>query len=109
MLRVDLTAPRKQRHTIRRIVARLLDEHGIEELPYSTVRDYVGPRRREIAAEAGRGCEQGFILQTHEPGHFPIVVGRPVPLKSKLTGRACSLRGVRGWLACRRGQTLPLR
>jgi transposase len=68
MLRVDLTAPRKQRHTVRRIVSRLIEEHGATDLPYTTVRDYVGPRRRHIAAEAGKGSEQGFILQTYEPG-----------------------------------------
>jgi transposase len=68
MLRVDLTAPRKQRHTVRRIVARLIDEHDAVGLPYTTVRDYVGPRRREITAEAGKDSEQGFILQTHQPG-----------------------------------------
>ncbi len=68
MLRVDLTAPRKQHHTVRRMVARLIDEHGVTDLPYTTVRDYVGPRRKEINAEAGKGREQGFILQTHEPG-----------------------------------------
>lgn len=68
MLRVDLSAPRKQRHTVRRILARLVEEHGFTDLPYTTVRDYVGPRRREIREEAGKGSEQGFILQTHEPG-----------------------------------------
>ncbi len=47
MLTEDTTAPRKQRHTARRILARLIEEHGAEELSYSTVRDYVrvrGPR-----------------------------------------------------------------
>ena len=29
MLREDLDAPRKQRHTARRILARLVDEHGV--------------------------------------------------------------------------------
>src|SRR5262245_47303050 len=29
MLREDLTAPRKQRHTARRVLARLVDEHGV--------------------------------------------------------------------------------
>lgn len=44
MLIEDTTAPRKQRHTSRRILARLIEEHGAQELSYSTVRDYVrGP------------------------------------------------------------------
>jgi len=38
MLRVDLSAPRKQRHTVPRIVARLTDEHGMTDLPYTTRR-----------------------------------------------------------------------
>ena len=56
MLREDLDAPRKQRHTARRVLARLVDEHQLE-VSYSSVRDYVGRRRPEIAAEAGRAIE----------------------------------------------------
>ena len=44
MLRGDLEAPKKQRHTARRILARLVDEHGAGELSYSTVRDHVRKR-----------------------------------------------------------------
>jgi hypothetical protein len=51
-LRIDLDAPRKQRHTVRRIVARIEEEFG-EAVPYPTVRDFVTARRREIAAEVG--------------------------------------------------------
>jgi len=68
MLRSDLDAPRKQRHTARRVLARLVDEHGAEGLSYSTVRDYVARRRPEISAEAGRPLEEGFVPQTHQPG-----------------------------------------
>ena len=39
MLTYDLTAPRKQRHTATRILARLRDEHGATDLSYATVRD----------------------------------------------------------------------
>ena len=39
MLTKDTMTPRKQRHTARRILARLVEEHGAEELLYSTVRD----------------------------------------------------------------------
>ncbi|MEU9821738.1 MULTISPECIES: IS21 family transposase [unclassified Pseudonocardia] len=67
MLREDLTAPRKQRHTARRIHARLVDEHGQDDLKYPTVRDYVARRRAEIALEAGQ-LPEAFVPQTHEPG-----------------------------------------
>jgi transposase len=67
MLQVDLDAPRKQRHTARRVLARLVDEHGVSDVSYSTVRDYVALRRPQIAAAAGRGMETAFVLQTHLP------------------------------------------
>jgi len=68
MLAEDLTAPRKQRHTARRILARLVDEHGLTDLTYSAVRDYVAKRRTEIWAAAGKGVTDAFVPQTHEPG-----------------------------------------
>ena len=67
MLLADLDAPRKQRHTARRVLARLVDEHGAQDLSYSTVRDYVARRRPQIAAEAGKPLETGFVPQTHPP------------------------------------------
>ena len=68
MLRADLDAPAKQQHTARRVLARLVDEHGMTELTYSSVRDYVARRRPEVAREAGRAVESAFVPQTHEPG-----------------------------------------
>ncbi len=68
MLTEDLTAPRKQRHTARRILARLVDEHQLTDLTYSAVRDYVAKRRPQIWAAAGKGPEDAFVPQTHEPG-----------------------------------------
>ncbi|HEX4100684.1 MAG TPA: IS21 family transposase [Pseudonocardiaceae bacterium] len=67
MLREDLDAPRKQRHTARRVWDRLIDEHHIE-VSYSTVRAYVARRRPEILAEVGRAVEEGFVPQDHPPG-----------------------------------------
>jgi transposase len=67
MLIEDATAPRKQRHTARRILARLIEEHGAEELSYSTVRDYVRVRRAQVDVEAGRRMEV-FVPQEHAPG-----------------------------------------
>ena len=68
MLMLDLTAPRKQRHTARRILARLVDEHQMTELTYSAVRDYVAKRRPEIWGAAGKAIGDAFVPQTHEPG-----------------------------------------
>jgi transposase len=68
MLRSDLDAPKKQRHTARRVLARLVDEHSATMLSYSTVRDHVRKRRPQIWAEAGKALEAGCVPQTHEPG-----------------------------------------
>jgi transposase len=57
ILRADLDAPRKQRHTAKRIYDRLIDEHG-----------YVAERKPKIRAEAGRGPVNVFLPQTHRPG-----------------------------------------
>lgn len=67
MLLEDTTAPRKQRHTARRVFARLVEEQNATELSYSTVRDYVRRRRPEINVEAGRRLEV-LVPQEHAPG-----------------------------------------
>lgn len=67
MLVEDTTAPRKQRHTARRVLVRLIEEHGAEDLSYSTVRDYVRVRRAQIDVQAGRRVEV-FVPQEHAPG-----------------------------------------
>nr|WP_154674386.1 IS21 family transposase [Nakamurella lactea] len=67
-LRADLDAPRKQRHTAKRIFDRLLDERDAAGISYRMVRDYVGPRRKEIRVEAGRDPAAVFVPQTHVPG-----------------------------------------
>lgn len=69
MLRTDLDAPKKQRHTITRIYARLIDEHAMTGIAYQTVRDYVAERKPQIRIEAGRGPAQVFIPQTHRQGY----------------------------------------
>ncbi len=66
-LKLDLDAPRKQRHTARRVLARLAEEHGATQLSYSTVRDYVAKRRPVVEVEDGRGREV-FVPQEHAPG-----------------------------------------
>jgi hypothetical protein len=65
----DLDAPRKQRHTARRIFERLVDEHDAR-VSYSYLAKYVHRRRPQIAAQrAGRaGVVAGFVPQEHLPG-----------------------------------------
>jgi transposase len=59
----DLVAPRKQRHTAKRIWRRLIDEHGVE-VAETTVRDHVRKRRRELGLTVG----EVFVPQVHAPG-----------------------------------------
>ncbi len=58
----DLEAPRKQRHTARRIWQRLVDEHGAD-VAEATVREHVRNRRREMGLTVG----QVFVPQVHAP------------------------------------------
>ena len=68
-LREDLDAPRKQRHTAQRVWQRLVDEQGMVELSYSTVRDYVARRRPQVALERDDLlAERAFVPQQHQPG-----------------------------------------
>lgn len=55
-------APRKQRHTAKRVWQRLVVEHGAQ-VAETTVRDYVRRRRHELG-EPG----QAFVPQVHRPG-----------------------------------------
>ena len=68
ILKADLDAPRKQRHTITRIYRRLIDEHGMTDVSYPVVRAHVAERKPQIRVEAGRGPAEVFIPQTHRPG-----------------------------------------
>ncbi|MGH2660700.1 MAG: IS21 family transposase, partial [Actinomycetota bacterium] len=63
VLLADRKAPRKQRHTARRIWQRLGEELGCTAAE-STVRGYVHERRREIGLGA-----RAFVPQHHPPGH----------------------------------------
>jgi len=62
-LRADREAPRKQRHTARRIHRRLVDEHGVD-VAEVTVRQYARARRRELGWPVG----EVFVPQVHAPG-----------------------------------------
>ncbi|MFO7853770.1 MAG: IS21 family transposase [Paracoccaceae bacterium] len=60
ILRTDLEAPRKPRHTVRRIFERLRDERGFDG-GCTTVRDCVRPRRPTL--------KEAFVPLAHPPGH----------------------------------------
>ena len=60
ILHDDLGAPRKQRHTIQRIYDRLREERGFSA-GYTTVRDYVHPRRLSL--------KEAFVPLAHPAGH----------------------------------------
>jgi transposase len=62
VLIADQTAPRKQRHTAKRIADRLAEEHGVV-VAGSTMRDHVRKRRRELGLAA-----EAFCPQVHDPG-----------------------------------------
>ena len=62
-LEADRMAPRKQRHTARRIHRRLVDEHGAD-VAESTVRQYVRARKRAM----GFAVDEVFVPQVHAPG-----------------------------------------
>jgi hypothetical protein len=68
ILRSDLDAPRTQRHTVKRIYGRLIDEHGMAEVSYQVLRAYLAARQPEIRAESGRGPTTVFVPQSHRPG-----------------------------------------
>jgi transposase len=59
----DREAPRKQRHTAKRIWQRLVDEHGAD-VAEVTVRQYVRARKRELGLAVG----EVFVPQIHAPG-----------------------------------------
>jgi transposase len=91
MLRADLDAPRKQRHTGRRIFDRLVAEYEMEGISYATVCDYVRWRRSEIRVEAGRDPAEVFIAQTHRPGVEAEVDFGEVWVKLAGTATCCHL------------------
>jgi transposase len=59
----DRSAPRKQRHTARRVWQRLVEEHAVP-VAESTVRQHV----RELRAELGSGIGMVTIVACHPPG-----------------------------------------
>ncbi|MBB5155986.1 IS21 family transposase [Saccharopolyspora phatthalungensis] len=70
MLRADLSAPRKQKHTTARIYQRLITEHGFTAAGRTVVYEYVARRRPELVAELREEQRhlQGMVPQQHQPG-----------------------------------------
>src|SRR5215475_3642085 len=68
IMKADLDAPRKQRHTVTRIWHRLMDEHQMADVSHPVVRAYVAGRKPQIRAEAGRGPAEVFVPQSHRTG-----------------------------------------
>lgn len=70
MLRADLAAPRKQKHTVTRIHQRLISEYGFTDAGRTTVYAYVVHRRPQLVAEMKEGSRhlEGMVPQQHLPG-----------------------------------------
>ncbi len=66
ILAADRQAPRKQRHTAKRIFDRLRDEHGFNG-GYTTVKDYVRLKRLKM--------KEAFVPLAHPPGHAQVDFG----------------------------------
>ena len=66
VIKQDKTAPRKQRHTARRIYNRLKEERGFEG-GYTIVREYV--------AQARSNMREMFVPLCHEPGKAQVDFG----------------------------------
>ena len=64
ILELDRGAPRKQRHTARRIWQRLITERGEHPVAESTVREYVRERKRAL----GLAQREVFVPQSYGPG-----------------------------------------
>jgi transposase len=99
ILRADLDAPRKQRHTVKRIYDRLIAEHDMHDVSYAVVRAYVADRKPKIRVEAGRGPVNVFFPQTHRPG-AEALCGTPHKASYAACGnmrRRARRRGCRRW------------
>ena len=67
ILEEDRGAPKKQRHTVKRIYDRLREEHGFTG-GYTIVKDYVRERRRRT--------REMFVPLAHPPGHAQCDFGQ---------------------------------
>ena len=67
LLEEDKVAPKKQRHTVKRIFERLREEHGFTG-GYTIVKDYVRERRRRL--------REMYVPLSHPPGHAQCDFGQ---------------------------------
>lgn len=79
ILEADRQVHRKQRHTAKRILERLRDEHGFTG-GYTIVKDYVRECRR-------RGREV-FVPLAHDPGHAQVDFGEA---RAVIGGKECKI------------------
>ena len=69
ILKADVDAPKKQRHTAKRIFERLRDEHGFDG-GVTIVTDYVRQTRQRHAEK--------FVPLSHPPGHAQVDFGEAI-------------------------------
>ena len=86
VLEKDRQAPRKQRHTARRIWRRLTAERPEHKVAESTVRQYVRERKREL----GLAQREVFVPQTYAPAQEAQVDWFEAQVK--LGGETCKLQ-----------------
>ena len=73
-LEKDKTAPRKQRHTARKIFTRLEEEHAdLLEVSYRTVANYVRKVKKEMYKD-----EQGYLPLEHPGGEAQVDFGQAI-------------------------------
>ncbi|MFC0626047.1 hypothetical protein [Kribbella deserti] len=60
ILLADMDASRKQRHTVKRIFDRLVDEHAMTKVSYQVVRSYVAARKPEVRDNVDRSTSSSF-------------------------------------------------
>jgi hypothetical protein len=80
ILKADRRAPRKQRHTARRIFRRLRDEHAYAGAE-SSVRKYVGARRRELVEVSDAFVPQARIPLRRRLDYYRLIPAKCIHLK----------------------------
>ncbi len=78
ILAADQDAPRKQRHTAKRIFERLRDEHGFTG-GYTIVKDYVRGAREQM--------RERFVPLAHPPGHAQVDFGEAIGVIGGVRGK----------------------
>ena len=101
MLRSDVDAPKKQRHTARRILARLVDEHGATDLSYSTVRDHVRKRRPRLmpGVSSSVNCLPDSLAAASRFGATSVAI---IDSDTSMTVSGLSRASCRSWRRSRR-------